>query len=266
MKDHGDDDACLVTPAVVHRWIAGKDWGPVTRHGAITAIKRAFRLAKKDHIIPVNNLAEMENPVPPVEDEEIDDAVIARMFAGIRSKGFRDFIAFIYETGCRVCEARHLEARHIILGERVVTLKSKTTNRTRKMRRIYLSDKARQIIEARIREHPAGPLFRSRNGNAWTPSAINCQIRRLRARIGAGREVMARLLRKHWITDALVAGVPIATVAELAGHKSTKMIEDVYSKLSQRHEHLIKSVNLVRPMAEERTPAPPRRPDDRANP
>jgi hypothetical protein len=40
------------------------------------------------------------------------------------------------------------------------------------------------------------------------------------------------------VTDALEAGIPIATVSELAGHRSTKMVEQVYSKLSERKAHL----------------------------
>ncbi len=248
VKSHGNDDACLITPAIIHQWLGiHPGWGPVTRHDAITHIKWAYNLAHKDGLIVVNPVARMENPLPPVVDAELKQEDIDRMFAGIRSKQFLDLMTFIYETGCRVGEARRLEARNMEIGHQVVTLIGKTTNRTRKIRRIYLSDKARQILEALMKEHPQGPLFRNEDGRAWTTSAINCQMIRLRRRTGIGNEVVARMLRKHWITDALERGVPIATVAELAGHQNTKMIENVYSKLSQRHAHLLQAVRSVRP-------------------
>ncbi len=250
VKVHGDMDACLVTPRVVTEWLSTRTWGKSTRYNAITHLKRAFNLAAKHGVIAVNSLAGIENPAPPVRDEELDEATIKRWFEGIRSPRFLDLVTFIFETGCRSCEARKLEARHIAMNGHVAALKSKTTDETGKLRRIYLSAKAEDIVRRLSAKYPEGPIFRNKLGNPWTNYAVNCQMRRLRSRAGIGHEAVLRMLRKHWITDALERGVPIATVAELAGHQNTKMIENVYSKLSQRHDYLMQAVKAVRPQVD----------------
>jgi integrase len=69
----------------------------------------------------------------------------------------------------------------------------------------------------------------------------------MRGRLKMGREATAKSFRHGFITDALEAGVPIATVAELAGHRGTKMIERTYSKLRERKGHLRDAARKVRP-------------------
>ena len=53
-------------------------------------------------------------------------------------------------------------------------------------------------------------------------------------------------LRHLFATDGLERGVPIATMAELLGHSSTKMISERYSHLADRHEHLKSALEVVR--------------------
>jgi integrase len=50
--------------------------------------------------------------------------------------------------------------------------------------------------------------------------------------------VISYTLRHTWITDALEREVPVATVAELAGHKDLKMIQQHYGHLSEKRKHL----------------------------
>jgi len=80
------------------------------------------------------------------------------------------------------------------------------------------------------------PLFPLRNscGLPWTHNAIRIRFRNLRKKLGLPKGVVATAMRHTWVTDALEAGIPIATVSELAGHRSTRMVEQVYSKLSER--------------------------------
>jgi len=69
---------------------------------------------------------------------------------------------------------------------------------------------------------------------------------RLRGRLGMGSEATAESLRHLFVTDALDAGVPIATVAQLAGHTGASQIEATYSHLSERGKHLHDAVSRIR--------------------
>src|SRR5207253_2570501 len=97
----------------------------------------------------------------------------------------------------------------------------KTSRRTGRKRVIHLQPEALEICRQLAAEHPDGPIFRNEDGAPWTKDAINCQIRRLRKRAGLGRDVFAYAFRHLFVTDALERSVPVATVAELAGHLGT---------------------------------------------
>lgn len=246
---YGNQDACLARPVDAHGWIAGhENWSKATRHMAIKCIKRAWKLAAKEKLIPANNMLEMENPTPPACTDELSEAEIGKMVAAIKSKEFLDLFLFMYETGCRQGEARVMEAKDISVDGHVATLaRHKTAHTTQKKRRIYLSVKARAIVSRLCEAHPKGPIFLNKRGAPWQRAAICLHMKHVRERAGLGPSMMAKSLRSHWITDALVNGVPIATVAELAGHSNTRMIEQFYSRLSQRHDYLKQSVEGVRP-------------------
>ena len=103
---------------------------------------------------------------------------------------------------------------------------------------MYLTPGMVTLCAELAREHPEGPLFRNTRGRPWTRDAIRLRFRNLRERLGLPKGVVAYAFRHTYITDALEKGVPIASLAELAGHRDTRMISTVYSKLSQRRKHL----------------------------
>ena len=120
----------------------------------------------------------------------------------------------------------------------VWVLKSKDYDRTGKLRHIYLTPAMVELTQTLCREHPTGPLFRNTRGEPWTVNAVRIRFRNLRERLKLDPRVCAYAFRHTFVTDALEKGVPIATVAELAGHADTKMVSQVYSHLSQKGEHL----------------------------
>ncbi len=52
---------------------------------------------------------------------------------------------------------------------------------------VYLTDVAAEITARRLREWPAGHLFRNKLGQPWTTDAVNNMFGRLRTRIGMDR-------------------------------------------------------------------------------
>src|SRR5262249_38803856 len=97
-------------------------------------------------------------------------------------------------------------------------------------------------------EHPTGLVFRNSRGGAWLRNLVSRRLKKLRPKFGLDDGVVFYSLRHLFITDALERGVPIATVAELVGHRDLTMISRIYSRLSGRTAHLRDAVNQVRPV------------------
>jgi integrase len=93
--------------------------------------------------------------------------------------------------------------------------------------------------------HPTGPLLRNRSGNPWTRHTLAHRFARLRRQLGLGKEATAKAFRHGFGTDGLEKGIPIATMAELMGHRSTKMLERHYSKLTPRSPIVGKSTRRL---------------------
>jgi integrase len=95
--------------------------------------------------------------------------------------------------------------------------------------------------------HPEGVLFRNAEGGAWSRNAVGCRFRAFRKNLGLDPGVVASTFRHTFATDALKKEIPIATVAELLGHKGTKMVEAQYSHLREKREYPKASVRTIRP-------------------
>jgi site-specific recombinase XerD len=86
--------------------------------------------------------------------------------------------------------------------------------------------------------HPTGPLFRNSQDNAWTRNAIRIRFRNLRKKLKLDG-VVAYTVRHSYCTDGLERGVPIATMSELLGHSSTRMVSMHYNHLAEKRDHLL---------------------------
>ena len=80
--------------------------------------------------------------------------------------------------------------------------------------------------------------FRNTRGKKWTRNAIDIRFAKLREQLRLKEGTVAYSCRHTFITDGLAHGVPIATMAELAGHTSTSMITKHYSHLCEKVEHM----------------------------
>lgn len=241
----GNTNAPDVRPHHVTAWLASTSWGPTTRHGYITTLKSMFNWAKREGLLESNPLADMQKPTPKTREEIMDAGQVYRLLCAVKDQAFRDFLTALKETGMRPSEAMRLEAHMIDFDQGVIATKGKGRDRV-----VYLNDTALELLRRLAKKWPAGPLLRNLRGKPWTRNATALRFNRLRTitPLGlAGPEVTAESFRHAFATDGLERGVPIATMAELLGHKSTKMIEKHYSKLRQRREHLAEAVRKVRP-------------------
>ena len=177
-----------------------------------------------------------------------------RAILAASDRHFADLLTVLHETGMRPSEAYRLAARDIDWQRHHAIFRHhKTSGTGEKPRVVYLTPGALELLRRLAQEHPDGPVLRNKAGTAWTRYTVARRFSRLRKQLGFGRELTADAFRHLFITDGLDAGIPIATLAELAGHRSTKMIERFYGHLSERSRHLEDAVNRVRP-----GPAPPK--------
>jgi integrase len=234
----GDVRATDLKPSHVSRWLAAHEWSDSTRRGAITYVKLALNHAVDEGLIPANPLHKVKRPRMRSREKTLT-ADERRTILADFDDGFRDFLVALGETGARPGELIRLEARMIDWQAGVATLReSKTADATGRPRVLYLTGAMVELCRRLAEVHPKGPLFRNRDGNPWTTNAVRCRFRRLRSRRNLDPKIVAYTFRHSFITDGLENGVGVAAIAELAGHSDWKMVQDVYSKLRERREHL----------------------------
>jgi len=96
---------------------------------------------------------------------------------------------------------------------------------------IHLNPEAVELLRRQAELHPTGPLFRTEIGTPWRRKALAQRFWRLSKRTGI--PVCAYPLRHSYVKHGLLAGVPTAHVAALAGHTSTTMVEKFYGHVGE---------------------------------
>jgi len=100
-------------------------------------------------------------------------------------------------------------------------------------RKIKLPDATADLLKEQARSKlPAAPLFARDDGVAWNKDSWKGPIKEAVRAAGLADNVTAYALRHSTITDLIVDGVPLLTVAQLAG-TSVAMIERHYGHLLQ---------------------------------
>src|SRR5262249_7282306 len=84
------------------------------------------------------------------------------------------------------------------------------------------------IINLLCERTPEGPLFRGITDQPWTDNAVWWRLDNLKEKLGLNPKITPYSLRHTSITDMVIAGHPLALVAEVHG-TSVQMIERHYS-------------------------------------
>ena len=236
LDDVGDLRIAAVSPERVSRWLASRTtWNATTRNDAAVVLQMAFTWAHRQGMIAANPLAHLPKPkrltrTTPVRDDEFQS-----LLAAVPDAAFRDLLTLCWECGARPPEVNRLEARHLDLPRARAVIPGSESKGGRD-RTIYLTDKALEIVRRLASVHSAGPLLRNRRGTPWNAMAVHARFRRLRKRIG--RQVRQYDFRHSWVTRKLLAGVDSHVVAKLAGHASTRMLDQTYSHIVEDHEFM----------------------------
>lgn len=226
-------------PYHVERWVAKKY--PNTNNGStirntIRPIQRVLNWARKSGRIARSPLEGMEVPAESVRDIDITPKQFKQVLKAIKDEPFRDFVTILRETGCRVKEARLVEAKHFDRDNRCWTFPVVESKGKRDNRVVLLNDKAFAITKRWADRFPKGPIFRNMHHTPWDKDLLGHRCRRLQKKLGF--RLTPGIIRHVFATDAIERGVDIITIAALMGHKSLKMLQRVYSKVHKRSDHL----------------------------
>jgi integrase len=237
---HGAVPVRDLKPYHVTRWLDGHPgWGPSTRRGAVTAVKRALNWAADEGLIPANPLKQVKKPPARRRDRVLTPAERKAVAAAPRDEAFRLFVFALEQTGCRPGEVAAVTAAQVDLQAGTWTFRRhKTVKKTGKPRVVYLTPAMVELSRRLAAKRPAGPLFVNSRGRPWSRNAVRCRFRRLRRKLGLAPGVVAYAYRHTFATTGLERGVPLATMAELLGHTSTTMVSEHYGHLDQQAAHL----------------------------
>jgi integrase len=156
---------------------------------------------------------------------------------------FGDMLAVYYATGARTSELAVAQVRDFSTRSRQIVLKEHKRSRTQavaSVRHINVSGEALGILQRLCAgRQPDELIFARPWGKPWTKKTLNTRlhaVRRIAVALGTKvRETVTIYDFRHlWISEALMAGVDVMTVARMAG-TSVRMIETVYGHFRTDH-------------------------------
>lgn len=242
-------------PFHVTQWVDEKGWAGTTERNARRSVHRAFSWAMQQGLIAKNPLHGMKSPRAAVRSRIMSDAEF-RTVLRAADTDFKQFLFALQQTGARPKEIRTLKWQSV-MGERWVLAQHKTVGKTNRPRVIYLTAPMQKLMRV-LRTNgadEASPVFRNRVGVAWTSSAVQQRLQRLRKKTNLPKDLCLYLLRHAFGTNAVLNGVDVATVAELMGHTSLDMVSKVYLHLAAERSHLVKAAEQA--TSRRATPMPP---------
>ena len=152
--------------------------------------------------------------------------------------GFSDLLHCYYHTGARTSELAEVRVRDFLRQNRQIILgkhKRAKTMKEPKTRRITLNDEAFAIINRMCEgKEKDQRIFQTHLGRTWTRKRLDDRFAAIREKAKVRQEHTIYSFRHLWISEMLMAGNEIATVAAMAG-TSVAMIEKVYGHFTNEH-------------------------------
>lgn len=246
----GNLDCSEIRQHHITDWVASnKGWGPAAERTAITAIKRAMNWAVEQGILEKNPIRSMKRPatrsrvITISRDQHAELVSIVDAGYKRKSRQFRWVLIGLSLTGCRpgeLCSVRIEDSD----GKTWTVTDHKKKRSDTKPRTVYLSPCAQALHKIVANGRTKGPLFRS-TGGPLVYHALRCRFARLKE-IAKDNDLIAYAYRHTWITNALLSGMDVATVAELAG-TSIQMIQKHYGHLGSHKDKMLDAAAQYRP-------------------
>lgn len=234
----GDVDVAKLSPAVVLSWCP-------RFHGVVAVQRLTSWCHREARLLKTNPLAGMKKPRIGQRCRVLSRGEITRVLRGCRSQ-LRAVLLAMRESLARPQEVRVFKWTHLRLpGGRLFDLdnlvagncffflnKFKGVDRRGDWKRVRLIPVSPRLGRLLARLWGAGQdldqnCFLNSQGEPWTPNAVRCGVRRLRARQlvpddGSGENWVAYSLRHSGATELASQGIRDFVLAELMGHASTR--------------------------------------------
>lgn len=238
VEAYGEMPVSALDSSHVTTWLEDKPWNSTTKHNAITALNRGFNWATKNRGLRFNPIKGMDKPkaqrrttlVTTEDFEEILDQLQ-------EDDPFRDLLVVSFDTGARPFEIKDLEARHVQLDKHRAVIPAEEAKKNIPRAFYFPTTRAMQVITRLVEQRPEGSLFLNTRGNSWNRFSVRCRFQRLQEKLG--KRFKHYDFRRGWITRKIISGVDSHVVAQLSGHRSTKMIDDHYSVIADDHQYML---------------------------
>lgn len=164
----------------------------------------------------------------------------ARECRGLRVNGtrerqgraaFRLVLWFLWETGCRTCEAKAAKWEQVDWKAGIIRLPTHKTGKvTGDDRLIPLSRRVLRLLRWIRQRRPdtakaQGHIFLNSRGRKWEKSMINARFRQYKKLAGISRKITPYCARHGFAVRGLEAGVGERQLAHAMGHTTTRYIE-----------------------------------------
>lgn len=223
-------------PFHLTRIMDAQTWAPSTKNGFGRSVQRAIRWANRQGIIDRNPIAFVEKPGCEAREVVVSPEEFEKLLASARDQAFRDVLITAWETGCRAQELTKVEARHVDLANNRWIFKIRESKGKKRVRTVYLTERAAEITRRLVKRYPTGRLFRNEDDEPWQKDTINQRFSRRKKLMG--QKLCLTHLRHSFATRMLLAGIDALTVATWLGHSDTSMLSRVYGHLAQSPDYL----------------------------
>ena len=199
-----------------------------------TSLRAALNLARRQRRVPTDQA--WKEDLKPIEGAGSPRTLYLnlqrrRSLVEAASESSRPFFTALALLPMRAGELAALQAQHLDVEQRMLRVpKNKTQARD-----VPLSAEALEHFSACARDKlPQAWLIARPDGSQWKKEAWRDEIKDAAARAKLPSATVAGTLRHSTITDLVVAGLDLFTVAKLAG-TSVAMVEATYGKLQSDH-------------------------------
>lgn len=149
---------------------------------------------------------------------------------GELDRKYRAFMHFLAITGSRFEEAASLKIKRVDIDNGRATL---VNTKNKDNRFIYFEGPVKEELRSLIKDRlPEELVFTNSRGQNIKPGDYNDDLRLRAKKAGITKHVHAHLLRHCFATNLIVAGVDIAIVATLLGHRDIKTTYETYVHLA----------------------------------
>jgi integrase/recombinase XerD len=161
------------------------------------------------------------------------EAVLAELPAPMRA-----LFSICRYTGCRVSEARQLQAEDVVAQH--IVFRRKTTKGQKGTRQVTMHPELSRVL-GEVELPTSGYLFPGRGGGPITRQACDKMLRQACDRLGlAGYSTHS--FRRTTLTQLSNAGVPLRVIQEISGHRS---LQELQRYLEVRPEQVKEVISVL---------------------